>query len=635
MRTRSKKILAFLALVALTAVSTLAMAQTPGRVGRIALIQGQVSVAGDSGEGFAPALLNWPVTTSNQITTGRDARTEIKIGSTAIRLDGDSSLEVTELDDDSIRLHLHYGSVNVNIRNPEALPGFRLTTPQGQVRMQEPGRLRVDAERVRDTTVVNVFDGVALVDGNASSTTVRANRRAELQGENMLTGLASRDSFDDWAYLRDQRDERVTSDRYVTREMTGYEDLDQFGVWRDDREYGPLWLPRSVPANWAPYRDGRWAWVAPWGWTWVDNAPWGYAPFHYGRWVEVNKRWCWAPGRTVSRPVWAPALVGWVGGSNWQLSFSSGSNLRPAPATGWYPLGPRHVYTPAYKVAPDHLRWINRNAHPDDHHVGGPDRRYAGLTVVPHEQFSQHGTVVVPNAPRAVVSNVSLQAAPVAVPPAPLAARNPDPRWNRDERGNRNGNDRNDRFNRPAPQPSPAAPLVSQPQPQIQQAPVQQPAHVQRDPRSEDRNDRDRNEWRGRNERPVQQAAPVAPIAVQPPQSQQQPQPQAAPVARSQPPREEFRRDDDGRMHGRPSYAPQQPAQAQVQQQPQQAPQQFNHPQPQQAQPQQPSRPPAPVFAPTPQQQAPQPAHESRRESAPEGNKPPHKDKGQNDHPDR
>ena len=81
---------------------------------------------------------------------------------------------------------------------------------------------------------------------------------------------------------------------------------------RDDRRRRPrpLWPLAAAPrvrcglecrsvvaAGWAPYRYGRWAWVRPWGWTWVDDAPWGFAPFHYGRWVcGRGERWCWAPG---------------------------------------------------------------------------------------------------------------------------------------------------------------------------------------------------------------------------------------------------------------------------------------------------------------------------------------------------
>lgn len=302
------------ALIACALFSTLALADAPARVGRIAFSQGPVSLRGDTGDDAGAAQMNWPVTSHNLVTTGRGALTEIRIGSTSVRLDGDSSLEVSELDDERLRLHLNYGSVNVRIRNAELLSGFELSTMNGVVRLQEPGRLRVDAERVQGTTVVNVFDGTALVEDRGTQLIVRAGRSAEIRDDDVRTGQAARDSFDDWAAQRDQFEDRSQSARYVTSEMTGYEELDQHGVWRDDADYGPLWMPTVVAQDWAPYRDGSWTWIAPWGWTWVDNAPWGYAPFHYGRWVQVNHRWAWAPGRHIGRPVWAPALVGWVGG---------------------------------------------------------------------------------------------------------------------------------------------------------------------------------------------------------------------------------------------------------------------------------------------------------------------------------
>ncbi len=92
------------------------LAEAPGRVGRISLVQGKVDIGGDVGAESSPAqLVNWPITSRNLISTAPGARTELRIGSTAIRLDGDSSLEVTELDDDSLRLRLHYGSVSVRV----------------------------------------------------------------------------------------------------------------------------------------------------------------------------------------------------------------------------------------------------------------------------------------------------------------------------------------------------------------------------------------------------------------------------------------------------------------------------------------------------------------------------------------
>jgi hypothetical protein len=412
------RLLQVLAIVVLAACCRLALADpldAPGRVGRVSLVQGQVSISGDVGGAQDAALLNWPVTSHHQLTTARDARAEFRVGSTAVRLDGDSALDIVELDDDTMQLRLHYGSVSIRVRNPDLLRGFELSTPQGRIRLQDVGTIRVDADRTPDTTLVSVFDGSALVDSGGASLTVRAGRRAELRDDDVHTGLAARDGFDDWNAQRDVRDDRVTSVRYVSQETTGYEELDQYGSWRDSSDYGALWVPRSVAVDWAPYRDGRWAWVAPWGWTWIDNAPWGYAPFHYGRWVMVGQRWCWAPGRHTARPVWSPALVGWVGGSNWQLSFSSGAGHRNAPALGWYPLAPREVYRPNYQVRPEHVRVINAYAEPG--HDAWRGRTRPGVTVIPHSQFDGHGTVLVRSAPRAVVPSSGWHSAPSAAPP--------------------------------------------------------------------------------------------------------------------------------------------------------------------------------------------------------------------------
>ena len=171
------------------------------------------------------------------------------------------------------------------------------------------------------------------------------------------------DAFDRWAAQRDAREERAVSTRYVSREVTGYEDLDEYGTWREVPEYGPIWMP-AVQAGWAPYQSGHWAWVAPWGWTWIDEAPWGFAPFHYGRWVHFAGDWCWAPGPRYAEPVYAPALVGWVGGSHWSVGISIGASV------GWFPLGWNEVYVPSYPVSNTYVRNVNvTNIHVTNEYV--------------------------------------------------------------------------------------------------------------------------------------------------------------------------------------------------------------------------------------------------------------------------
>src|SRR5437016_11596644 len=65
--------------------------------------------------------------------------------------------------------------------------------------------------------------------------------------------------------------------------------------------------------------------------------------------------WVWVPGTMVARPVYAPALVAFVGGSRFSLAVSFGGG----PGVAWFPLGPREVYRPAYHVSDVYVRQVN------------------------------------------------------------------------------------------------------------------------------------------------------------------------------------------------------------------------------------------------------------------------------------
>ena len=425
-----------LIMIILAVATSLALADPPARVGRIAYVEGDVSFLNTSNDDSMAAQVNWPVTSQNLIATGRGARTEVRVGSAAIRVDSDSEIEVTQLDDERFNLRLIYGSVYVRIKNPELAKDFALFTSQGRVLLSEPSRLRVDTERAPDTTAVSVLEGTANISGTDSTFVVRAGKRAEINnGDIRMVTLRPndmRDDFDMWAVTRDQRDDRSQSVRYVSAETTGYEDLDRYGNWETTSEYGAVWYPRTVASDWAPYRVGRWTWIDPWGWTWVDSAPWGYAPFHYGRWVWFHQRWCWAPGTVVARPVWAPAMVGWVGGSNWSVSFSSGT----APAVGWFPLAPHEVYVPSYRVSPSYIRQVNVThvtninnvtinngiaVAPPNMHYRNREEHHA-VSLMPHDQFIARRTVVVAPGHARFDSPRILENAPVsAVMPATIA----------------------------------------------------------------------------------------------------------------------------------------------------------------------------------------------------------------------
>ncbi|PJC97930.1 hypothetical protein GQ37_015595 [Janthinobacterium sp. BJB1] len=422
--------------VLLSSACALALAQDPpARVGRISTVEGQVVVRAGDGE-VQNALLNWPVTTDNRLTTLRGALAEFRVGAVAVRLDGDSELDVNALDDDSVSLHLSYGTVSVRVRNPDALRGLALTTHQARVTLPQAGWVRVEAGRPPGVSVVSVLEGTADVDGATGSVTLRAGKRAELTDEEWRTGAVQRIAFDNWP---EALPVAAPALRYVTDDTTGYEELDRYGAWQDDAEYGPLWLPSAVPAGWAPYSDGRWTWIAPWGWTWVDNAPWGYAPSHYGRWVLLGHRWGWAPGRERGRVPWAPALVGWVGGNDWQQH-----GQRPGPGVGWFPLSPHDRYVPGYRASADYERRLNRYADGRRPVMGERERR-AGMTVLPGERFGGARTVDVPRRNRTTMPPPVMQSLPLSTAPAPAG------NWQRPaaETPRRDDGFRHDRVNRP------------------------------------------------------------------------------------------------------------------------------------------------------------------------------------------
>ncbi len=140
--------------------------------------------------------------------------------------------------------------------------------------------------------------------------------------------------------------------RYVfsAHDTPGYADLDRAGTWRNDPNYGNVWYPANMPGDWAPYHTGHWAYIAPWGWTWVDDAPWGYAPYHYGRWVFVGGGWGWVPGPVVGRSATRCMRRRWSAGS---------ADLDSAVGIGWFPLGPREVFVPGYRYSPAYIERVN------------------------------------------------------------------------------------------------------------------------------------------------------------------------------------------------------------------------------------------------------------------------------------
>src|SRR6059036_2572991 len=331
----------------------------PSRVGRLSYLGGSVSFRPGDADDWAAATVNYPLHGGDHLWTDADARAEITLGSTALRLAPYTAFGFLALDDHTTQVRLSQGSLSVRLRNLDDDDSFEIDTPTGAVSLLRPGSYRVDVDSSGDTTTVTVRHGEAEVTANGSAFSVHANDAAVVIGTDApsydIHAALRPDAWEDWCVARDRRWDEARSARYVSRDVIGYEDLDDYGEWRDTGPYGAVWVPRSTIVGWAPYRYGHWAWVDPWGWTWIDDAPWGFAPFHYGRWVYVGNGWAWVPGRVVARPVYAPALVAFVGGRNWSVAIGLGGG----GGVAWFPLGPEEPYVPGYRVSNTYIRNVN------------------------------------------------------------------------------------------------------------------------------------------------------------------------------------------------------------------------------------------------------------------------------------
>ena len=287
-------------------------ADPPDRAARLSLIRGDVSLQPAGEEEWTTAILNRPLTTGDRLWTDQAARAEIQVGQAAVRLGSNTGFSFLNVDDDTIQMRLTAGVINVRVR---ALTDeqIEIDTPNLALSLLRPGNYRVEVNGDGDTTVVKVSEGEAEASGGERTEVVRAGEAATFTGTEQLAthfgALGAPDEFDDWSLERDQRSASSQAAQYVAPDVTGSEDLDANGTWSTDDEYGNVWTPTRVSVDWSPYRYGRWVWVSPWGWTWIDDAPWGYAPFHYGRWAHVRNRWCWVPGPRHVRAVYAPAVV--------------------------------------------------------------------------------------------------------------------------------------------------------------------------------------------------------------------------------------------------------------------------------------------------------------------------------------
>jgi len=523
-----------------------ALADPPTVVGRLSLVEGSASIRHSYDEQWTPGGINFPVIAGDGVWSDQGSRTEVEIGGSEARLADASELDIDRLDEGGTGLRVPQGVLNLTVRYVPP-GGLQVATPVGQLSIRQPGEYHIDAGRPDGPPtqiLMGVLSGEATFSGLRGVTELRSGQGAMVPPDQSLLQVVGiyPTPFDQWAEARAGQLAASQTVAYVSPEMTGYQDLDTYGSWQTVPDYGPVWFPTRVEIGWAPYRHGHWAYVRPWGWTWIDDAPWGFAPFHYGRWAEFDGRWAWIPGERRERPCYAPALVAFVGGE------PGGEHV------GWVPLGPREVFHPYYSHSDSYVIILNR-AHVHDEreitrweHSPQPSDNFANRrweTRVNSGAFSGG---------QPVHQNMTSGPGPAAPGnrPAPVMTdfnRLPQPPAQRPQ---------------PAPQPA-AAPQV---QPQPQQPPRQGMPQQQFQP-----------------PRPQAQPAPVAPqpqpapqphpMPVQQPQQQFQPQPQ--PQFQQPRPIQPAPQPQPQPQQQRPQQQPQQQQQQQKQREPQEHEHQAQH----------------------------------------------------------
>ncbi|HEX3122160.1 MAG TPA: DUF6600 domain-containing protein [Rhodanobacteraceae bacterium] len=340
-----------------SAAAAPAQVDPPARVARLANTSGNVSFAPAGETNWVQAQVNRPVVTGDKLWTDDASRAELQLGASTIRLDYRSNFDFLNLNDQIAQMELTQGTLNLDVWHLNGNETYEVDTPTIAFIANRVGDYRIDVDPQGGFTTVTVRRGAGEAVGEGGKRVAIAEDQSIRFNDSALKDYrviaSSTDDFDLYCTQRNERHARAPARSYVSENVVGHEDLEEYGAWENEPQYGHVWYPAGVAVDWAPYHAGHWIWVDPWGWTWVDDAPWGFAPFHYGRWAYVGTRWGWVPGPAFIPPVYAPALVAFVGGGGFSISASFGGPI------GWFALGPGDLYFPGYYGGHDYFNRVN------------------------------------------------------------------------------------------------------------------------------------------------------------------------------------------------------------------------------------------------------------------------------------
>jgi hypothetical protein len=395
----------------------------PSRVARLSSMQGGVSFQAAGSNDWGVATLNSSITTGDRLVADDGGRAELEIGGVAARVGSATDVTVTNLTDGLLQLGVPAGTLRLSVYRMNPGDTIEVDTPNGAVSVLEPGTVRIATSSAGTETIVSVERGRVDLSGPNLSQAIGGGRTVRLaagDGGVQLTNAPhpGPDEFDEWSASRDAvlTNPSSQSETYVNPDIPGVQDLDANGQWQTDDDAGPIWYPTTVAVGWVPYRYGHWGWAEPWGWVWISDEPWGFAPFHYGRWALVRNRWGWVPGPRRGRPYYSPALVAFADGGGFGMSVG---------VSAWFPLGPRDPFIPWYHHDDFYLRAVNRANVRGVADIGG----FVHVRDVEHVHYANRATAmtVVPTAAFARGRPIAHEAIKIAPDRISLARVAPHP----------------------------------------------------------------------------------------------------------------------------------------------------------------------------------------------------------------
>ncbi len=309
-----------------------------GDYGRVRYREGGLTISraefSDPTGGVETGEPNIPVYPGDRLSTSNNERAELQLADgSLLRLDERTELTLYSLptpyaaNDASTLLQIESGSLRLSAA-PSRGDEFRVDTPAASIRLLGDNDLRIDVDAYGSTRVAS-WRGVVEVRSDRGAMLVRAGSLVEIEPDGTPSAVSAfntlaRDEFDHWVDGRDRiyrvRERYSGGDVQVYASLPVevrpyYVELAYHGRWVYEPAHGYVWCPNGIGTNWRPYFHGTWS-AGPAGYFWVSSEPWGWAPYHYGRWIWIGGQgWGWVPGRVFAGAwvswSWGPNFVGW------------------------------------------------------------------------------------------------------------------------------------------------------------------------------------------------------------------------------------------------------------------------------------------------------------------------------------